>query len=123
MEAQSKPDAKSVCIKRRHGAMSVGEVLKEELCLSECCRIAPSGHGRGGKRRRGKKYLVAAALSKIDAGVALLVREVGVALLLFLLGKAGYVYLLSLLRACFHVFEIGRVPSIKNIRSVYHDDC
>ena len=28
-------------------------------------------------------FLVAAALSKIDAGVALLVREVGVALLLF----------------------------------------
>ena len=42
----------------------------------------------------------------------------------FLLGKAGYiyvyiyVYLLSLLRACFHVFEIGCVPSINNIRSV-----
>ena len=37
---------------------------------------------------------------------------------LFLLGKAGhYVYLLSLLRACFHVFEIGRAPSINNIRS------
>ena len=27
-------------------------------------------------------------------------------------------YLLSLLRGCFHVVEIGRVPSIKNIRSV-----
>ena len=37
---------------------------------------------------------------------------------LFLLGKAGYVYLLSLLRGCFHVVDIGRVPSIKNIRSV-----
>ena len=37
---------------------------------------------------------------------------------LFLLGKAGYVYLLSLLRGCFHVIEIGRVPSINNIRSV-----
>ena len=35
---------------------------------------------------------------------------------LFLLGKAGYVYLLSLPRGCFHVVEIGRVPSI-NIRS------
>ena len=37
---------------------------------------------------------------------------------LFLLGMAGYVYPLSLLRGCFHVVEIGRVPSIKNIRSV-----
>ena len=27
-------------------------------------------------------------------------------------------YLLSLLRGCFHVVEIGRVPSISNIRSV-----
>ena len=27
-------------------------------------------------------------------------------------------YLLSLLRGCFHVVEIGRVPSINNIRSV-----
>ena len=38
---------------------------------------------------------------------------------LFLLGKAGYVYLLSSLRGCFHVVEIGRVPSINNIRSVF----
>ena len=27
-------------------------------------------------------------------------------------------YLLSLLRGCFHVVEIGRIPSINNIRSV-----
>ena len=38
---------------------------------------------------------------------------------LFFLGKAGYVCLLSLLRGCFHVLEIGRVPSIHNIRSVF----
>ena len=37
---------------------------------------------------------------------------------LLLLGKVGYVYLLSLLRECFHVVEIGRVPSTKNIRRV-----
>ena len=39
---------------------------------------------------------------------------------LFLPRKAGYmcIYLLSLLRGCFHVGEIGRVPSINNIRSV-----
>ena len=29
---------------------------------------------------------------------------------LFLLGKAGYVYLLSSFHGCFHVVEIGRVP-------------
>ena len=83
MEVRSRQDAKSVCIKRRHGAMSAGEVLEEELrLLPEGCRIAVRGHGRGGKRRRGEQSLVAAALSKIDAGVALLVREVGVALLI-----------------------------------------
>ena len=37
---------------------------------------------------------------------------------LFLLGKAGYVYLLSLLRGFFHVVEIGRIPLMNNIRSV-----
>ena len=37
---------------------------------------------------------------------------------LFLLEKAGYVCLLSLLHGCFHVVGIGRVPSIHNIRSV-----
>ena len=57
----------------------------------------------------------------IDAGVALLVREVCVALLLcFYSGRRDtYVYLLSLLCACFHVVEIGRFPSVKNIRSVF----
>ena len=37
---------------------------------------------------------------------------------LFFLGKAGYVCLLSFLRGGFHVVEIGRVPSMHNIRSV-----
>ena len=45
--------------------------------------IGLRGRGRGGKRRRGERSSVAAALSKISAGVALLVREVGVALLLY----------------------------------------
>ena len=44
--------------------------------------IGLRGRGRGGKRRRGGRFLAEAALSKIGAGVALLVREVGVALLL-----------------------------------------
>ena len=44
--------------------------------------IGLRGRGRGGKRRRGGRSLVEAALSKIVAGVALFVREVGVALLL-----------------------------------------
>ena len=81
MEVRSRQDAKPVCIKRRHGSIPAGEVLEEELCLPEGYRIALPGHGRGGKRRRGERSLVAAALSKIDAGVALLLREVGVALL------------------------------------------
>ena len=113
-----------------HQASTWGHVSRreEELCLlPEGFRIALRGHGRGGKRRRGERSLVAAALSKIDAGVALVVREVGVALLLcFYPGRRKYIYiyvlLLSLLRACFHVCEVGRVPSINSIRSVYHDD-
>ena len=81
--------------------------------------IGLRGRGRGGKRRSGGRSLVEAALSKIGAGVALLVREVGVALLLcFFLGKARYVCLLSFLRGGFHVVEIGRVPSMHNIQSV-----
>eukprot|EP00904_Undaria_pinnatifida_P009286 jgi/Undpi1/5488/HiC_scaffold_2.g00767.m1 len=86
MEVRRRQDAKkSVCIKRRHGAMSAGEVLEEEsfVCyVKAVALIGLRGRGRGGKRRRGERSLVAAALSKIGAGVALLVREVGVALLL-----------------------------------------
>ena len=85
MEVRSRQDAKSVRIKRRHGAMSAGEVLEEEsfVCyLKAESLIGLRGHGRGGKRKRGERFLVAAALSKIGAGVALLVRKVGVALLL-----------------------------------------
>ena len=43
---RSRQDAKSVCIKRRHGAMSAGEVSEEELCLlPEGCRIGLRVHG------------------------------------------------------------------------------
>ena len=85
MEVRSRQDAKSVCIKRGHGAMSAGEVLEEDcfVCyVKAVALIGLRGCGRGEKRRRGGRSLVAAALSKIGAGVALLVREVGVALLL-----------------------------------------
>ena len=44
--------------------------------------IGLRGHGRGGKRRRGERSLVAPALFKIDVEVALLVRALGVALVL-----------------------------------------
>ena len=85
MEVRSRQEAKSVCIKRRHGAMSAGEVLEEDcfVCYVKAVALFDlRGRGRGGKRRRGERSLVAAALSKIGAGVVLLVREVGVALLL-----------------------------------------
>ena len=85
MEVRRRQDAESVCIKRRHGAMSAGEVLGEDsfVCyVKAVALIGLRGRGRGGKQRRGERSLVAAALSKIGAGVALLVREVGVALLL-----------------------------------------
>ena len=86
---------------------------------SEGCRIGLRGHRQGGKRRRGERSLVAAALSKIDAGVALLVREVGVALLLcFYSGRRDRCICCLCFAPCFHVVEIGRVSSIYNIRSV-----
>ena len=85
MDVRSRQDAKSVCIKRRHGAMSAGKVLEEDCFVCYVKAVAFIGLGGRGrrKRRRGGRSLVAAALSKIGAGVALLVREVGVALLLF----------------------------------------
>ena len=85
MEVRSRQDAKSVCIKRRHEAMSAGEVLEEDCfvcCVKAVALIGLRSCGRGEKRRRGGRSLIASALSKIGAGVALLVREVGVALLL-----------------------------------------
>ena len=64
--------------------------------LKAVALIGLRGQGRGETRRRGERSLVAAALSTIDAGVALLLREVGVALLLCFYSRrqAGYVYLL-----------------------------
>ena len=91
MEVRSRQDAKSVCIKRRHGAMSAGDVLEEDcfVCyVKAVALIGLRGRGRGGKRRRGGRSLVA-ALSKIGAGVALLAPEVGVALLLYFFREGG----------------------------------
>ena len=50
--------------------------------LKAVALIGMRGHRRGGKRRRGERSLVAAVLSSIDAGAALIVREVGVTLLI-----------------------------------------
>ena len=104
-------------IKRGHGAMSAGEVLEEALCfLPEGCRVALRGHGRGGKRRRGERSLVAAALSKIDAGVALLVREVGVAVpLCFFSGKAAGI--------CVSAVFVSRVLSRSRNRTRQYPEC
>ena len=65
--------------------MSAGEVLEQDcfVCYAKAVAlIGLGGRGRAEKRKRGGRSLVAAALSKIGAGVALLVREVGVALFL-----------------------------------------
>ena len=85
MEVRNRRDAKSVCVKRRHGDMSAGEVLEEDcfVCyVKAVALIGLRGRGRGGKRKRRRRSLVEAALSKIGAGVAMLEREVGVAPLL-----------------------------------------
>ena len=65
--------------------MSAREVLEEDSLVCYVKAVASTGlrgRGRGEKRKRRGRSLVAAALSKIGAGVALLVRGVGVALLL-----------------------------------------
>ena len=109
-----------------HQASTWGHVSRREerlLLLPEGCRIALRGHGRRGKRRIEERSLLAAALSKIDVGVDLFVRDVGVALLLcFYSGRRDIcIHLLSLLRTRLKCFEIERVPSNFNMRSVYHD--
>ena len=99
-----------------HQASTWGHVSRreEELCsLPESCRIALRGHGRGEKRRRGERSVVEAALSKKDAGVASLIREVGVSLLLCFCSGRQYIYMSAVFASrVLPVFEIGRVPSI-----------
>ena len=82
MEVRRRQNAKLACIKRRHGAMSAGEVLEEELCLNAVALLCVVT-GEEENKEEESDVLVAAALSNIDARVALLVREVGVALLCF----------------------------------------
>ena len=43
MEVRSRQDAKSVCIKRRHGAMSAGELLEEDCFVSYVKTVALIG--------------------------------------------------------------------------------
>ena len=93
--------------------MSVGEALEQELCLKAVALLCVVTDEEENEDE--SNLLVAAALSKIDAGVTLLVREVGVQLLCFCSGRQG-VHLLSLLRPSFHVF--GRVSSRSNMQRV-----
>ena len=81
MEVLNRQDAKSVCIKRRNGAMSAGDVLEKELRLNAVALLCVVT-GEEENEQEENDLFFAAALSKIDAGVALLVREVGAALLL-----------------------------------------
>ena len=58
MEVRSRQDAKSVCIKRRHGAMPAGDVLEEELCLLfEGCRIDWSAWSRARRKTRKRRAI------------------------------------------------------------------
>ena len=88
--------------------------------LREGCRIDWSAWLRARrktKKRRAISRCVGVVYDRCGGGFA---RTGGwrSASFLFFLEKVGYVCLLSLLRGCFHVIEIGRVPSIHNIRSV-----
>ena len=70
--------------------------MEEELCLKAVallCAVAVEEENE----EEESDLLVAAALSKIDAGVALLVREVGVALLCFYSGRRD----ICICRLCF----------------------
>ena len=55
--------------------MSAGEVLEDELCLKAVVLLCVVTGEKENEEE--SDLLVAVALSKIDAGVALLVREVG----------------------------------------------
>ena len=107
-----------------HQASAWGHVSRREgelWQLPEGCRISLRGYGGGGKRRRGDRSLAAAALSVIDAGVALRVLAVGVALLLCFYSGRRDIYNMCIFCLCFtraFTFGIGRVPSINNILSV-----
>ena len=118
MEARNRQDGKSVFIKRRHGALSAGEAFAEELCLKAIVFLYVAT-GEEENEEEESQLPVAATLSKINAG-GWLCRAGGYrcAPFLCLVGKAGYVYLPSLLRACFHVFEIRRAPLMNKNRNV-----
>ena len=65
MEVRSRQNAEAVRIKRRHGAMSAGEVLEEELCLvPESCRIDWSARSQA--RRKTKKRRVISRCGGVD---------------------------------------------------------
>ena len=128
MEARSRQDAKSVCIKRRHEDMSAGEVLEEDsfVCyVKAVALVGLRGRGRGEKRRRGERSIVAAALSKIGAGVALLVGEVGVALFLcFFSGRRDMCVCCLCFAGAFTLSKLDTSPQyvISGV-SLYQDDC
>ena len=107
--------------------MSAGEGLKNSfVCYLKAVALSGlRGHGREGKRRRGERSLVAVALCKIDAGVALLVREVGVALFLcFYLGRRDMCICCLCSAGAFSHCR-NRTRPLENIypESLYHDDC
>ena len=79
MEVRNRQDAKLVCITRRHGIMSTGKVLEEELCLKAAALLFVVT-GEVKNRRRGERSSRCGGVVKDRCGDRLLVREVGVAL-------------------------------------------
>ena len=101
------------------GPCQAGGILKNELRLKAVALLGvvmSEDENEEGE----SDLVVAVALFNKSARGALLVREVGVALLLRFTREGWiYVFLLSSLRSRYHVFKMGRVPSISNIRSVF----
>ena len=98
--------------------LPVREVLEEVSSLKAVVLLYVVTGEEENEEEEEINLLVAAALSKIDAGVTLLVREVSVALLCFHSGRQDMCICFSL-RAWFSRFRNrGRVPSRNKMRRV-----
>ena len=81
MALRRRQDAKSVCVKRRHGAMSAGEVLEEELCLKAVALLCLVADEEDNEEDEGDLLVVAALIAagveerRVDLTIILPVRR------------------------------------------------
>ena len=102
--------------------MSAGKVFEEELCLKAVALLCVVT-GEEENEEEERDLFVAAALSKIDAGVALLVREVYVALLCFY-SRRRNMCICCLCSRVLSPFRNRTRPLKKEyVVCLYHNDC